>query len=103
MPCRTCCARAGKHAQCHGKHAAQRGLQEPPPAATGDEARQLRQRAEDLLDQAQERFAGARDEIVRRGKVATRATDEWVHDNPWGAIGVGAALGLVVGFLIARR
>jgi len=72
-------------------------------AATGDEARQLRQRAEDLLDQAQERFAGARDEVVRRGKVASRATDEWVHDNPWGAIGIGAALGLVLGFLIARR
>jgi len=71
--------------------------------ATGDEARQLRQRAEDLLDQAQERFAGARDEVVRRGKVATRATDDWVHDNPWSAIGIGATIGLVVGFLIARR
>jgi ElaB/YqjD/DUF883 family membrane-anchored ribosome-binding protein len=72
-------------------------------ATTGDEARQLRQRAEDLLDQAQERFAGARDEVMRRGKAATRASDDWVHDNPWGAIGIAAALGLVVGFLIARR
>jgi ElaB/YqjD/DUF883 family membrane-anchored ribosome-binding protein len=72
-------------------------------AATGDEARQLRQRAEDLLGQAQERFASAREEVARRGRVATKATDEWVHDNPWGAIGIGAALGLVVGFLIARR
>jgi ElaB/YqjD/DUF883 family membrane-anchored ribosome-binding protein len=72
-------------------------------AATGDEARELRRRAEDVLDQAQDRFASARDEVVRRGRATTKATDEWVHDNPWGAIGIGAALGLVMGFLIARR
>lgn len=71
--------------------------------ATGDEARALRRRAEDLLDEAQERFAGARDEVVRRGKLAAGHTDDWVHENPWSAIGIGAAVGLVLGFLIARR
>ena len=38
-----------------------------------------------------------------KAKQAARATDAYVHDNPWQAIGVGAALGLAIGVLIARR
>lgn len=52
----------------------------------------------------------ARDEIDHiehaarlKAKQAVRATDAYVHDNPWQAIGVGAALGLAIGVLIARR
>jgi len=71
--------------------------------ATGDEARELRRRAEDLLEQAQHKFTEVRDDVVRRGREATRATDEWVHDNPWGAVGIGAAVGVLLGMLIARR
>ncbi len=38
-----------------------------------------------------------------KAKQAARATDAYVHDNPWQAIGVGAALGLAIGVLIGRR
>jgi ElaB/YqjD/DUF883 family membrane-anchored ribosome-binding protein len=72
-------------------------------AAGGDEARQLRRRAEDLLEKAQVQFATMREEVVTRGRDTARATDEWVHDNPWSSIGAGVAIGLVIGFLIARR
>ena len=34
---------------------------------------------------------------------AARATDGFVHERSWQAIGIGAALGVLVGFLIARR
>jgi len=30
-------------------------------------------------------------------------TDAYVHDQPWKAIGIGAALGFVLGFALARR
>jgi len=71
--------------------------------ATGDEARQLRRRAEDMLDLAQKKFAAVRDDALESGRAATRATDEWVHDNPWSAVGIGAAIGVLIGMLIARR
>jgi len=52
----------------------------------------------------------ARDELEqiqtaarRKAKQAARATDDYVHDNPWQAIGVGAAIGLAIGVLIGRR
>jgi ElaB/YqjD/DUF883 family membrane-anchored ribosome-binding protein len=35
--------------------------------------------------------------------VAARATDEYVHDNPWQAIGVAAAVGFLLGLVVARR
>ena len=38
-----------------------------------------------------------------KAKQAVRATDAYVHDNPWLAIGVGAVLGLAIGVLISRR
>jgi ElaB/YqjD/DUF883 family membrane-anchored ribosome-binding protein len=36
-------------------------------------------------------------------KDAARTTDEYVHEHPWGAVGVAAAAGLLLGVLIARR
>ncbi len=52
----------------------------------------------------------ARDELDQiqnaarvKAKQAARATDDYVHDNPWQAIGVGAAIGLAIGVLIGRR
>jgi ElaB/YqjD/DUF883 family membrane-anchored ribosome-binding protein len=32
-----------------------------------------------------------------------RVTDEYVHENPWRAVGAGIGIGLVIGLLIGRR
>ena len=40
---------------------------------------------------------------VARMKRAARQAAEVVHAHPYGAIGTAAAVGLVVGFLAARR
>lgn len=72
-------------------------------AASGDEARELRERAEGVLKEASERFAQIEQDLMRRGREAAHATDEWVHLNPWSSIGIGAGVGLLIGMLIARR
>jgi len=36
-------------------------------------------------------------------KSAARRTDAAVHEHPYGAMGIAAAAGLLLGFLIARR
>ena len=43
------------------------------------------------------------DSLVSRTKEAAATTDELVRDNPWSAIGVGVALGLVIGLMLPRR
>jgi ElaB/YqjD/DUF883 family membrane-anchored ribosome-binding protein len=41
--------------------------------------------------------------MVDKTKAAARTTDEYVHDNPWTSVAVSAGLGLVIGWLLARR
>lgn len=38
-----------------------------------------------------------------RTKQAAVQTDRLVHDYPWSSIGVGVAIGLLLGFMIPRR
>lgn len=41
--------------------------------------------------------------MMDRTRHAAESTDLMVHDNPWAAIGVAAALGVLLGFLLPRR
>jgi ElaB/YqjD/DUF883 family membrane-anchored ribosome-binding protein len=41
--------------------------------------------------------------VVEKTKVAAKATDEFVQENPWKAVGIGTAAGIVIGMLISRR
>jgi ElaB/YqjD/DUF883 family membrane-anchored ribosome-binding protein len=67
------------------------------------EAKALRERIVDRLDAAKMRVAEAQHEALERAKQAADATDHYVHDHPWQAIGAAAAIGLVIGVLIGRR
>ena len=70
---------------------------------TGDKARNLRDQVESKLLHAKLRLQELEGQAVDRAKVAARATDDFVHDHPWQAIGAAAALGFVAGLLLNRR
>ncbi len=70
---------------------------------TGDKARDLRSQVETKLLRAKLRLQEIEGQAVDRAKAAARATDDYVHDNPWQAIGIAAAVGVVVGLLMNRR
>ena len=72
-------------------------------AETGDKARDLRSQVETKLLRAKLRLQELEGEAVDRAKAAARVTDDYVHDNPWQAIGIAAAVGLAVGLLLNRR
>ena len=72
-------------------------------AETGDKARDLRSQVETKLLRAKLRLQEIEGEAVDRAKVAARATDDYVRENPWRAVGVAAAIGLAVGLLLNRR
>jgi ElaB/YqjD/DUF883 family membrane-anchored ribosome-binding protein len=69
----------------------------------GEGAAAARARIQKSLQVVKERMADAQEAVVERTKEAAKVTDEYVHDNPWKAIGITAALGLIAGMLIARR
>jgi len=69
----------------------------------GEQAKELRGRMQVRLDQAKANLAHLQDVAVTKAKAAGHAADEFVHDNPWKAIGAAAGIGLIAGLLIARR
>ena len=70
---------------------------------SGDKASDLRAQVEAKLRTAKLRLQEMQDDAVDRARAAARFTDEYVRDNPWQAIGVGAAIGFLLGLAISRR
>ena len=69
----------------------------------GEKVSAAREKVQDSLHRAKVKLAEAEDVLIDKGKQAARVTDEYVHDNPWKAVGVAAGIGLVIGLLIGRR
>lgn len=70
---------------------------------TGERIAAARSKAEESLRAAKVRLAEAQSSVVEKVKVAAKTTDDYVHENPWQAVGIAAAVGLVLGALISRR
>ena len=71
--------------------------------ATGEKAAELRNQALQQLQALRERMNEAQETAIRQSKAAARATDEYVHENPWRSLLAAASVGVVVGLLIGRR
>jgi ElaB/YqjD/DUF883 family membrane-anchored ribosome-binding protein len=71
-------------------------LMKATAAQSGERLAAVRARVTSALGEAKET-------VSVRGKEAARATDSYVRERPWQAIGVGAGLGLLIGLLIGRR
>jgi ElaB/YqjD/DUF883 family membrane-anchored ribosome-binding protein len=69
----------------------------------GEGAAKLRERIQDRLLRAREQLSAVQTSAVERAKAAGHAADDFVHDKPWQAVGIAAAVGVVVGLLIGRR
>ena len=69
----------------------------------GEKVGELRERLGVRLRDAKERVIDLEHAMIDKTKAAARATDDFVHDQPWRAVGVAAALGLALGVLIGRR
>ena len=69
----------------------------------GEKAVVARERIQESLRVAKDKLTRAEEVMVDKTKAAARATDDYVHDHPWSAVGISAAVGLVIGMLISRR
>lgn len=71
--------------------------------AAGEKVTELRERLSVRLRDTKERVIDLEAALIDKTKAAARATDDFVHEEPWKAVGVAAALGLALGVLIGRR
>lgn len=70
---------------------------------TGDKVVELRTRIQDRLNAARARLVDIEQAVVAKAKATAKATDQYVHENPWKAVGIAAAIGFTLGVLISRR
>lgn len=69
----------------------------------GDKVARLRAGIQERLRAARVRLTDAEEALVAKTRAAAKATDVYVHESPWTAVGVAAAVGLLVGLIIGRR
>ena len=69
----------------------------------GEKLAEVRAKAEESLKVVKARMEEAQAALIVKTRAAAKATDVYVHENPWQAIGVAASIGLVIGLLIGRR
>ena len=72
-------------------------------SATGERIGAARARAEETLKSARSRLSEFNSEILDQAKDAAKATDDYVHEHPWHAVGIAAVAGILVGVLVSRR
>lgn len=87
----------------HSVVAEAEGLLRATAGHVGEGASELREKVQASLDRAKHNLADLQDAAVEKAKAAGRATDAYVHDKPWQAIGLAAGVGLLLGMLISRR
>lgn len=67
----------------------------------------VRQRIQAVIESAKEGVTTTAAQVKRQAQRAAEQTDEYVHESPWQAIGIGAAvaaaLGITIGYFAARR
>ena len=69
----------------------------------GEKVSAARARIAASLATAKDKLADIEAAVVEKTKQAARATDDYVHENPWQAVGIAAGVGFLLGLLVSRR
>ena len=63
----------------------------------------MRERASVTLKTASEKIVDLQTAAIEKSKAAAHATDDFVHEKPWTAVGVAAGVGFLLGLLVNRK
>jgi ElaB/YqjD/DUF883 family membrane-anchored ribosome-binding protein len=68
--------------------------------APGERAAEMRAAVEARLEATKERLRGIQGAAIEKTTAAAKATDEYVHENPWPLIGAAVAVGFILGLVV---
>jgi len=71
--------------------------------AADPELARLRAKVESTVATTKKAISDGTEQVQRQAKDAFAASDRYVRDQPWEAIGIAALAGLAIGFLVGRR
>ena len=70
---------------------------------TGERIAAARGKAEESLKAAKARLDEQEAALMVKTKAVAKATEDYVRDNPWKAVGIAAAAGFLLRILVTRR
>lgn len=100
---RSVAARARLSAEMHGLLDEIGGLVKEAASYTSDELARAKERIGARLDAARLSAREMGGDLVKRARHGAEVTDTYVHEQPWKAVGIGAAVAFLLGFVMARR
>lgn len=71
--------------------------------AADPELRRARVEVQNAIAATRKALAERAEQLQRQARQAFEASDSYVHEQPWQAVGLAAVVGLFVGVLIGRR
>ena len=69
----------------------------------GERISAARQKIEQSLVEGKKALADAETTLLNKSKECAEIADDYVRENPWGAVGIAAAVGLAIGLLIRGK
>ncbi|GGD22465.1 DUF883 family protein [Franconibacter helveticus 513] len=76
-------------------------------SSSGDKSKEemskLRSKAERALKDTRSQLSDTGDIIAKQTREAAARAEDYVRANPWTGVGIGAAVGVVLGMLLTRR
>ena len=70
---------------------------------TGEDLVRVKNQLNEKITAAKASIEAVGGSIVTRARETAKVTDGYVHAKPWQAIGIGAAFGVLLGLVLARR
>jgi ElaB/YqjD/DUF883 family membrane-anchored ribosome-binding protein len=100
---RSAVARARLSTEMHGLLDEVDGLVRETASLTADELARAKDRIGERLTAAKQSAQEMGDKLVKRARRGAEATNTYVHERPWKAVGIGAAVAFLLGFVLSRR
>lgn len=63
----------------------------------------LRQRLSSKVEACKNTLSRAEKVLCEKTSTAVKASNEYVQENPWKAVGIGASIAFLLGLLVSRR
>lgn len=70
---------------------------------SGEELSEAEAKLHERMTEAKEYVVDVTSDLSERAKKTASEVDREAHDEPWKAIGIAAAVGLLLGLVVARR
>lgn len=70
---------------------------------TGEDLQRAKDKVNQRITAAKDAATEMGETVMNRARKTAETTNTYVHEQPWNAIGASAAVGLLLGYLLARR